>query len=401
MANLKDVRGTFDFTGVLNKSESKPNATAGKNGQFLFFLFDKEMESEVRLQVWEGAEGAYWDTAEKKTVKVTANIDSVMQQIKATGVGKPFEVVLTAGSKKIVHYNGDSLIADLKKLAPNKYTINVTGDVSYREAKGNIYPDYSIRTIEVGTKKPVGFRVKVPVVFAPMSVDLIKFGEGNVTVPYLVKAKLESGGYGYRANKIALNPKYFLDGGVVNLAKQKGLDCVDILNNQLMPSFINTMKGINGYVTAILNGRLKVGEITKKPSIDDINPMEATLLKIQGDDAVEAYLSKADLITEYFNSMFIHSFDALQGTMFEKIEASALNLIGDSASIENISNPMADALSAIAGLGAEEPIKPVVEKEKEVVVEATDDAIDKALAEEITKEEDKVEEVLDEDEFPF
>ena len=404
MANLKDLKGTFDFTGVLNKNESKPSSDPSKNGQFLFFLYDKELESEVRLQVWEGSEGAYWDNTNKQAVKVSANIDSVMQQVKATGVGQPFETTVIAGANKKLHYTGDSLVTDLKKLVPNKYTLNVTGEVSYKESKGRLYPEYKIKTIEVGSKKPVGFKVKLPVVFAPMVVEDIKFGEGNVTVPYLVKSKLENGGYGYRANKLALNTKYFLDGGVEKLAKDKGLNCVDILNTQLMPSFINTMKGINGYVVAILNGRLKVGEITKKPTIDDINPMEATLLKIQGDEAVQEYLSKAELITEYFNSMFLHSFDAVQGTMFEKIEPSALNLIGDSDAFNDTSNPMADALAGLADLGGVSETPTPTETQKPKVAEADIDAIDKALAEEEVKpqgaESGSTSEDL-EDEFPF
>lgn len=346
---IKELTGTFDFTGVLVGKELKKNEDSNKNGQFTFRLFDNQIESEVKLSMWEGNEGAYWDNGSKKMIKVPKDkVNVTMKEIVANATGSPFDIRLIVGGKETIYYVNNDVIAVLNKLADKKYTLSVTGTIKFKTYKGKLQKEYTIKTIEVNSKKPIGFNVKIPVVLSESTKDKLKFNESLQTVPMLVKAKLEEGGYGYRPINVGLSTKHFLNGIVEDLAKNRNESAVSIINDTVLPSFINMMKVNEGYISALMIGRLKVGEITKKPTIDNLNPIELVVLKLQGEEAIKDKLSKMEMITEYFDSMYFNTFEETQSGLFEPISENELNLPNNSTNNQTInSNPMLDIVNGL------------------------------------------------------
>ncbi|MGL6167410.1 MAG: hypothetical protein ACRC0Y_03870 [Fusobacteriaceae bacterium] len=400
---IKDVKGTFDFTGLLVKKELKKNDDPSKNGKFTFNLLDKEIGSEVKLELWEGSEGTYWDMADKKVVRVDKDrVATVMKEVLATATGKPFDTKVIANGKETSYYIPNDLITNLNKLVDNKYVLNVTGAIGFKTYNGRVQKEYKIQKIEIGSKKAVGFKVQLPVVVANTTKDKFVFGEMLNTLPVLVKAKLQEGGFGHRAIQLGLDKNYFLDGLAVEVAKKVGKNTVEMLNKEVMPNVIEGMKVNQGYVSALLNGRLKVGEITKKPTVEDLNPMEMTILNMLGEEAINDKLNGMDMVTEYFDSLYFHSFDAIAGSMFENINESELRLPSDTQDVQTtISNPMLDAMASImnqAPVHVEEATVEVVNKVEEVKIAESselEDLINEAESEVTGTTEN------DEDEFPF
>ena len=347
--DIKDLQGTFDFTGLLTKKELKKNEDPNKNGQFTMHLYDKELDSEVKVQMWEGSEGSYWDNSSKSTIKVPKDkVATVMKEVLANATGRPFDTKLVVGGKETIYYIPNEIIAGLNKLPDKKHVLNITGTVSFRTHNNRVYKDYKVQKIEINSKKKLGFNIKVPVVISEMSKDKFRFDKNLTTVPMLVKSKLQEGGFGHRAMQLALDVKRFLDGTLVEVCSKLGKDPVAELNNAIMPSFVSSMKVHDGYVSAVLNGRLKVGEITKKPTIENLNPMELVVLQMQGEEAIKERLDGMELITEYFDSVYLHSLDLHEGKMFEPIAESVLNLPNSDNNISTpTSNPMLDAVAGL------------------------------------------------------
>ena len=401
--SIKDLKGSFDFTGMLVKKELKKNEDNTKNGKFTFHLLDKDLESEVRLEMWEGSDAGYWDNQASKYVKVTENIPTVMKEVRANATGSPFGIKVVAGGKEVEYFVNNDVIGFVGKLADNKYKVNVTGGLSFKTYKGKVYREYRIERIEVGTKKPDGFNVKMPVVISDMSKDKVVYGDQLNTLPILVKAKLEEGGYGHRAITLGLNQKHFLGGLAISTAKQLGVTPLEVINDKVLPPVITTLKQCKGYTSAIVIGRLKVGEITKKPTIDDLNPMEKTILLLQGEKAIQDRLEGMELITEYFDSLFLHSFDVYDSRFFEEISESELKLPSSTSNSEvSNSNPMLDAIANLVNNQSEEnKVEVIVEEKVEVENKSAD--VDE-LANLVATQESEVTNGttdFDESEFPF
>lgn len=396
----KKVKGTFEFTGVLIKKELIKNEDPNKNGKFEMTLYDKDLDSQVKVQLWEGDDGAYWDNQEKKTVRVSKDkVEATMREVLANATGRPFEITVVGNKGKKPYYVNNDLISDLLQIKGDKTVITVKGDVSFRHYNGRVFKDYKPSEIHIPSKKKHGFVVKVPTVISESTKEKFFFGDSVKKIPVLVNTKLQDGSFGYRPIQIALDKDQVLDGQVGAIAKAQNKNQVEIINDLLMKPVKDSMFSIKGYVVGLMIGRLKVGEITKKPTIEDLNPMELALAKIQGEDAVAKKLDSMDLITEYFDSMYFSMLDLNNHTLFEEISESELKLPNTNSEVETqTSNPMLDMLNNLTNT----PSTTEVEEVEEIKPMSSTDELDKLVQEAeqssvgVTDTEEE-----EEDNFPF
>lgn len=406
---IKDLKGSFDFTGVITKRELKKSKEEGKNGKFEFYLLDKDLESEVKLEMWEGSDAAYWDNSNKTTIKVTENIPTVMKEVRANATGNPFSVKAVAGGKEVEYFINNDIIAFVNKLTLNKHIVNVTGSMSFKEYQGKVYKEYKIERIEAGSKKPIGFNVKFPAVISEMSKSKFVYGDMLRTVPILVKSKLENKQWGYRSITLGLDKNHFLGGVAITASKKLNIPALEIINDNALPSVLNNLNLCKGYTSGLIIGRLKVGHITKKPTEADLNPMEKIVLKMQGEEAVKERLDSMDIINEYFDSMYLHSFDVHDSIFFEEINEAELNLPVSNSSNSSIigSNPMMDIINNLTAKGTEVEEVKVEETEVTMPEPEVKAAEEDELANLVAQQEAEVtggandSDDFDEDSFPF
>lgn len=400
---IKDLKGSFDFVGRL-KSVAKVEAKeAGKNGKLDIVIEDKGFSSEVTIQVWEGSQGAYYSNVNNKVEYIDNNIETEMNKLKATAKGVPFSLKIKTPKGEKEFYTNNEFISSMLAIK-GEHNVRAVGEVTFRTYNGRVFKDYKLKSIEfVTAKEKHGFILKVPVAIAQEVKGDFVFADYFKTVPVLVNATLEDKTKGYRAIDLGLDCKELLGGVPYKLAKDNNKDVVELINEKAMPMLTKQMNDIKGYVIGYAIGRLKAGNITKKPTIEDINPMERTILEEFGDEnSIKNKLDSMDIIQEYFDNMYLHSFDFIKGKFFEAIDAKSLNLPSDDSAPASDSNAMLNVFEGMMNDSLDEIKAEVPETKKEENL-ASSDELDLLVSEAeagVTPESNNKEEE-DTDVFPF
>lgn len=406
---FKNQKGIFEFTGTLKEINRINKKDSDEFSRLELVIHDKDMESDVRLNVFPNSTARYWDTKSQKSIEVNSNIDSIMKEIKANNMGVPFGIEMKTPKSSKMYYINDELISDICKLQPNKFTVKIVGNMDFKLYNNRVQKNYSsIKSIEILTgKQQHGLFVNFPVVISEMNKSKFVYGETINRVNGLVKTKLENGQYAYRPIELGLDKNYFMKGYPVEVAKSNKVDLITLINNQLMKLVRDGMNAHNGYVCLSIIGRLKVGEMVKKPTIEDLNPMEKVLLEIQGEEAIKAKLENMDLIKEYFDSVIVDSFNFEQGEVAQEISESELNLDTNSNnSISQPSNPMLDILQDMTGdKKSVEEVDSIFggneEEKEETQSSSTTEKLEQFVNETEKNEDKETSEVFDDDSFPF
>lgn len=407
---FKNQKGIFEFTGILKEiKQIKKDENDTNISRIELVVHDKDMESDVKLSLFPSSVAKYWDSNSKKIVEVNNRVEETMREVKANNMGMPFGIEMKTPKSSKMYYINDELISDLCKLQPNKFTVKIIGNIDFRLYNNRVQKNYSsIKSIEILTgKQQHGLFVNFPVVISEMNKSKFVYGETINRVNGLVKTKLENGQYAYRPIELGLDKNYFMKGYPVEVAKSNKVDLITLINNQLMKLVRDGMNAHNGYVCLSIIGRLKVGEIVKKPTIDDLNPMEKVLLEIQGEEAIKTKLESMDLIKEYFDSVIVDSFNFEQGEVAQEISESELNLDTNGGnSISQTSNPMLDILQGMtADKKSVEKVDSIFgdnEEEKEETKSSTTEKLEQFVNETNVKEEVSTEtNSYSDDDFPF
>lgn len=407
---FKNQKGIFEFTGILKEiKQIKKDENDTNISRIELVVHDKDMESDVKLSLFPSSVAKYWDSNSKKIVEVNNRVEETMREVKANNMGMPFGIEMKTPKSSKMYYINDELISDLCKLQPNKFTVKIIGNIDFRLYNNRVQKNYSsIKSIEILTgKQQHGLFVNFPVVISEMNKSKFVYGETINRVNGLVKTKLENGQYAYRPIELGLDKNYFMKGYPVEVAKSNKVDLITLINNQLMKLVRDGMNAHNGYVCLSIIGRLKVGEIVKKPTIDDLNPMEKVLLEIQGEEAIKTKLESMDLIKEYFDSVVVDSFNFEQGEVAQEISESELNLDTNGGnSISQTSNPMLDILQGMtADKKSVEKVDSIFgdnEEEKEETKSSTTEKLEQFVNETNVKEEVSTEtNSYSDDDFPF
>lgn len=407
---FKDQKGVFELTGILKEiKQIKKDENDNSISRIELVIHDKDMESDVKLSLFPSNIAKYWDFNSNKRVEVTSRIEETMKEIKANNMGVPFGIEMKTPKSSKMYYINDELISDICKLQPNKFTVKIVGNMDFKLYNNRVQKNYSsIKSIEILTgKQQHGLFVNFPVVISEMNKSKFVYGETINRVNGLVKTKLENGQYAYRPIELGLDKNYFMKGYPVEVAKSNKVDLITLINNQLMKLVRDGMNAHNGYVCLSIIGRLKVGEIVKKPTIEDLNPMEKVLLEIQGEEAIKAKLESMDLIKEYFDSVIVDSFNFEQGEVAQEISESELNLDTNSNnSISQPSNPMLDILQGMTGdKKSVEEVDSIFggneEEKEETQSSSTTEKLEQFVNETEKNEDKETSEVFDDDSFPF
>lgn len=407
---FKNQKGVFEFIGILKEiKQIKKDENDTNISRIELVVHDKDMESDVKLSLFPSSVAKYWDSNSKKIVEVNNRVEETMREVKANNMGMPFGIEMKTPKSSKMYYINDELISDLCKLQPNKFTVKIIGNIDFRLYNNRVQKNYSsIKSIEILTgKQQHGLFVNFPVVISEMNKSKFVYGETINRVNGLVKTKLENGQYAYRPIELGLDKNYFMKGYPVEVAKSNKVDLITLINNQLMKLVRDGMNAHNGYVCLSIIGRLKVGEIVKKPTIDDLNPMEKVLLEIQGEEAIKTKLESMDLIKEYFDSVIVDSFNFEQGEVAQEISESELNLDTNGGnSVSQPSNPMLDILQGMtADKKSVEEVDSIFgdnEEEKEETKSSTTEKLEQFVNETNVKEEVSTEtNSYSDDDFPF
>lgn len=394
---LKKQKGTFEFVGNLKDIKK------GEKGLELY-VYDKEIDSEVRLNIWNSEVARYYDNVNKRTVEVTSNIEETMREVKANNIGNPFGIELITPKGKKMYYVHNELIDMLLKTPANKFTVRVKGNLDFSIYKDRVIKNYNLSSIELlSGKHQHKLGVNFPFVISETMKPNLKYLDTVNTITGLVKTKLENGQYGYRPISLALDKNHLLGGFAVKVAKEKGLDVLDIINNKLMKCITQPMFELKGYNIMMISGRLKVGNISKKPTIDDLNPMEKILLEMQGEEAIKEKLDSMEVIKEYFDSVIFDTVTMNKtSSMIEVIDESELNLKSEDEVQQNSSSPMMDILNGLSNTPTKEENKT---ENTNIFEEETDDTKKTSdKLEDFVNNEESKEEGTDanlDDEFPF
>lgn len=338
MKNIKDLKPTFKFVGDFKEIKELVNKDGIPYGKELV-IYDKVMESEVGIRIFNSNEAKYWDTLKTKMVTVNSDIKNTMNNIKSNGVGIPLSFTVIGNSTLELYTNNDFIdcVSKLKKGSK----IKVEGSVLFKTYKGRVQRDYTVRKLYVlptNHSEDVGLYMTLPMVFSKDSRESFKVFDYKHIVSVLVKSKLEGTGYGYRAINLAMDKKYMLNGLVGDVA------CDQI--NSILDKTFSELQGDFDYAIANVMGRLKTGEITRKPTEEDLNPMELAILKLKGQDMLKDRLNSMEEISTYFDDLVFNIIDFSAGKFSEKINKSDLNLISENESPTVASNPMLEALNA-------------------------------------------------------
>lgn len=409
---IKDLKGRFDYTGVL--SSLNMTKTSNNKEKLDFQVTDNEMGAVAKLQIWKNDTASYYNFSNKCNVFVNGDIERQMKEVKATNIGKVHQIVMTSpkeGAK--TYYITANVIDNLLKLKENVYTIRVTGELSFREYNGRPMKDYNIETIEIfapSVKPKHALRVNFPIVIGDTQKNNLVSRPYASNITSLVKTRLDGGGYGYRPLQLTLDNSVFLDGNLKKISATNGMAIETIMNEKILPIITKPLNDIKGYGVMYMDGRLKVGEVSRKPTLDDLNPMERIALELQGQQAIDETLSKMNVITKYSDITYIVSIGLGGGQLVEPISEGLLNLARTEQSNSSFSNPMMDiANSFMDSIPTETPTKPKEEPkqfvEEPIKNEATIEDLTAHLGEEGSKEEVIQSNVTDtqsfEDEFPF
>lgn len=390
MTSIKSLKPTFKFVGEFVEIKDLINKEGVPYAKELV-VYDKDMESKVGLRVFNGNEAKYWDSANSKMVTVTSDIQNTMNKVKANGTGRPLSFTVI-GNNAMEIYTNDEFIACVSKLKKGN-KVKIEGSVTFKQYKGKVQREYSIKKLYVLSSKnneELGLYITTPMVFHRDAMEAFKIRHYKHILTTLVGTKLENGGFGYRPVNLAVDKKFMLNGLVMALTNEQ-------INGILENTFSELPADCDYGITNIV-GRLKAGEISRKPTEEDLNPMELAILKLKGQEVLKDKLNSMEEISTYFDDLFFNIVDFSTGKFSEKVNKSELNLMCDEVTPSVSSNPMLEALNAF------KTPEPVVEEKKEEVKEeikmdnitSLEDLVSQA---ENTTVENNVKE--DEDEFPF
>lgn len=324
---IKDLKGRFDYTGVLTSLEV--TKTKNDKEKLDFTLTDKEVGAVVSLQIWKNDTASYWHFKNRTNVTVTGDIERQMNEVRATNIGMVHSIKITTPKGTTNHYISANAIADLMTLKPNSYVLRVTGELSFREYNGKATKNHNVETIEVflpQQKVKQALRVNFPMVIGNTQKPNLVSKPYATTLTSLVKCRLPQGGYGYRPLQLTLDNNMFLDGNLAKISATNGMPMETIMNEKILPIITKPLNDIDGYGVMYMDGRLKVGEVTRKPTLDDLNPMERISLELQGEEAVEKALSSMKTISKYSDTTYIVTIGLGGGQLVEPISESELNL---------------------------------------------------------------------------
>ena len=358
---IKDTKPTFKFIGDIKEIRDvlkKDGTLCGHD----IILHDNSLQSEVALKIWSGSDAKYWDIAERKMVSVTSNIPETMAKVKANGTGAPLSITVVGKTSQEI-YTNDEFIALVKKL-PKNTRVQVDGIISFRTYNNRVQKDFTIRKLQLLNKTtPTKFMVNIPCVIHKSTVDDFKMLEHRHPVNVLVKAKLENGaGYGYRPTKVVFDKTTFFGG----MAKDKPVEGM----NQIISQFVLAGVDKNEYTSISLDCLLKIGEITRKPTVEDLNPVRVAMYKMLGNEkGIEDELKAMPVMTTYSDEFILDSPATVEGIFNEPISASELNLLSnETTSIGENQNIFADAMNSFLKDETKEEPK-IIEAEPEVKVE--------------------------------
>lgn len=398
---IKDTKPTFTFIGDIKEIRDvlkKDGTLCGHD----IVLHDSTLQSEVVLKVWNGSDAKYWDIAERKMVSVTSNIPETMTKVKANGTGAPLSITIVGKTAQEI-YTNDEFIGLVKKL-PKNTRVQIEGIISFRTYNNRVQKDFTIRKLQLLNKNtPTKFTVNLPCVIHKSEISEFKMLEHRHPVNVLVKAKLENGtGYGYRPTKVVFDKTAFFDG----MAKDKPVEGM----NEIISQFVLAGTDKNDYTVISLDCFLKIGEITRKPTIEDLNPIRVAMYKMLGNEkGMEDELNSMPVMTTYSDEFILNSPATVEGFFNEPISESELNLLSsESTVVDRTQNGFLEVMNSLLnGGGAKE--EPKVESEIKV-----EDKIEKVkeennvskLEELVNSAEEETLEVKNEEEniddvFPF
>lgn len=389
---IKEVKPIFKFVGVLKEFNYIENEDKSKNSSYELKLEDKEMESEVILKIWEGSTGRYWDNKEKRMVEVTSKINEEMKRVRDNAIGSPISYKVK-GNKETEYFTSNELIEQIKKVKKGS-RVKIEGNINFTMYNGRVIRNYNINSFSLDTsKEKLGFMITTPIVITEETKNLFKVSDYPTVLPVLVNAKLENGsGKGYRASNISIDGKYLFD-GLLNSLKLSKENTINKANEILKTVFSNVKDKNSEYYILAITGRLKSGVVIRKPSIDDINPLEVAILQLKGDDYLKEKIDGMEEISEYFDDLVLNIVEFVDNKFCETIERNELNLSDDNTnSFQTEENPLMASIFEIQESNDEDNSE---EKEKE---ETLEDLVNEA-EKKYSDDEDKKE--LDEDEFPF
>lgn len=383
--NIKDVKQLFKFVGTLKEFSRIENEDKTKNSSYELKLEDKEMESEVSIRIWEGNIAKYWDFNDKKMVEVTSNIQKEMKSVRDNATGSPVSYKLK-GAKEIEVFTNDEFIELVKNIKKDT-KVKVEGNVTFQLYNGRVIRNYNINSLTILTSKDkdsLGFRITTPVVMTKETLGKLKVSKYVETLPILVKSKLDSG-KGYRASNLGLDIKYIFNGQ----AKNESVDKV----NEVLKMIYNGIEDSEFYIMSV-TGRLKSGSVTRKQTIDDLNPMEVAMLKLKGEEALKEKIASLEEISEYFDDLILEIVDFINGKFCEPIKRSELNLPSDELdNSEESTNPLLASIQDIMNNGSNSEEKDNKEPEE------VSDSLESLVKEEENKQNEQSSD--DDDEFPF
>lgn len=345
---IKNEKGTFTFKGNLKEINKIMKDDGITLSRLELVILDKEMESQVKLNVFPNSVAKYWDSNSKAIVEVSSRIEETMREVKANNMGMPFGIDMKTPKGSKTYYIQDELITDLCKLKAGQFNVSVNGSIDFRTYNNRVQKNYNIKSIEILQKAEYGLLVQFPIVISEMNKSRVFYTDALKKLTVLVKAKLENGQYGYRPIELGLDKNYLLGGNVAKALKGRE-DALKLINESILKPYHTAIHQTQGYTVLVIKGRLKVGEVVKKPTIEDLNPMEKVLLEIQGEEALKEKLDSMDLIKEYFDSVILVEFSFDHSVLkVQEISESELNLENNSTNdLSQSSNPMSDILNGI------------------------------------------------------
>lgn len=404
--NILTSMGSFCFYGVLIDNELKVSENNPNAKQLVITLRDEQGDSEIKLNTWVNSDATYYDLTSKSNVTVSDDIESKLKEVRATGTGIVRTIVNNTKNASIPEFfTTEQFYTYINKLPKNKkFNVKIEGDMSFREYNNRVYRDFTIKSIEFSPEKELmklGFTTNFIGVISESIKDKFIYNDYSSEVPILVRTRLQDKQYGFRPLMITLDKDYLVNRTCVTACKQLKVDPLEFINTKLIPVTMNSHINTKGYVATKFSCILKVGQIEKKPTLDDIPMMERMVLEMQGEEAIKDRLSTMKIISEYNDINYLSGIDAKCSSVNE----SDLNLINSSTSSDsnNMGNSMLDMLNSFKEEQTTD--KETIENKSSSEDLASKDELE-SLVNDYEKENkvetvESSEEVEDDDSFPF
>lgn len=330
MSSKKNKSQNVEFIGSLVSVTDIP-AKGNASAQVNLRLRDDENQSEIDIKFWTGSEGKYLLKKTKTNDarwESTADVKVLQEKSKDSKYFVPSYVL--KGKSEMTIYIPDEFIAQLKNIKPNT-KLKLIGTMSVTENGGYApYKNYSINRVELLERSAkTCLKVALPIAFKKESLLDMKFSNGATSYDCYIRGVDSNKTKKWIKTRILADVNKFMDGKVVELAKKFNKDCLELANKslQVLTNEIGEKEAV--IVDCIVN--LKLGEITRKPTKEDINPMELQLMIDAGfdDKAIEDFLNEQEVITEKNNDMYIVAFVNDKGYL----ENMSLNELEDEVSL--------------------------------------------------------------------